>query len=440
MKNYKYMQASFWSVLFLWLAIPFASEAQNGWNWPEDKSAAQEKVVLYTDAQKQKNFEAALPPLEWLLANAPDLNPSIYINGADIYEELALKATDPAQKKTYIDSTLNMFDKRIEYFSTENKGNVLNRKANTAVKLMFKDKDEYDRLYDIFKSTAEASGDKLAYYNIVPYMNVAKVQYERGKLTEDQVIEIYDELSKVVDANTSGKNAAKYQDQGQNIDNIFASTITVSCDYIADKMVPKLEENPDDTDLAKKIIALSLASSCTDRPFFTQAAEVTFNKEPNAGLAKTIGNRKMANDDFAGAMEWYEKAISLSDDNAQKAEISMDMASMSLRDGKKAEARKYALEAANMDSQVADKAYKMVGDLYMNSYEQCKGGQDVVTDRAPFLAAYKMYQKAGDSAAAQRAKEQFPSKEEVFTYGKKVGDTMQVGCWIGESVTILTRD
>ncbi len=433
---------SFGSLLSFLLIFSYAAHAQGGWNWPEDKSTAQEKVVLYTDAKKQKNYEAAVPPLQWLHENAPDLNSSIYVNGADIYEELAMKAKDPAQKQEYIDKTLAMYDKRIEYFGDGKESDIMNRKASSAMKMMYKDKDTYDQLQQIFQETAEKTNGNLSYYNLVPYMTIAKTQFERGKIDEARVIEMYDEIAGIADkkAAAGGKTAAKYKDVGENVDRIFASTITVSCDYIQEKMVPKLKANPEDADLAKKIIALSLASSCTDRPFFTEAAEATFNSEPNPGLAKTIGSRKLANGEEEEADKWFKKAIELSSDDEQKSEIYMDMASINLKNGDRAQARDYALKSASLSGAQASKAYTMVGNMYMNSASQCKGGKNIVEDRAIFIAAHDMYAKAGNREGMNNAKEQFPSKEEVFTYNKKVGEQVKINCWVGETVTIQTRD
>ncbi len=433
---------SYGSLLALFLIFSYVAHAQGGWNWPEDKATAQEKVVLYTDAKKQKNYKEAVQPLQWLHENAPDLNSSIYVNGADIYEELAMKATDPAEKEEYMNKSLAMYDKRIEYFGSGKEENILNRKASSAMKMMYKNKEQYDQLQQIFEETVEKTNGNLAYYNLVPYMTIAKTQFERGKIDETRVIEIYDEIAGIADKKSAagGKTAAKYKDVGENVDKIFAGTITVSCDYIEEKMLPKLQANPDDAEMAKKIIALSLASSCTDRPFFIEAAEATFNAEPNAGLAKTIASRKLANDETDEADEWFKKAIELSSDDEQKGEIYMDMASINLKNGDKAQARNYALKSASMSSEQASKAYKMVGNMYMNSYDQCKGGKNMVEDRAVFIAAYDMYAKAGDRAGMSSAKEQFPSKEEVFTYNKKVGEKVKVNCWVGESVTIQTRD
>lgn len=429
---------SIWAAFLLLLAASTMAQAQ--WNWPEDKKTAEEKVVLYTDYMKQGNYEAAEKPLEWLLENAPDLNKSIYINGADIYEELAKKETDPAKKKEYIEKTLEMYDLRMKYFGDE--ADVLNRKANAAVKLLFRDKNEYDRLYDIFSKALEANGPKFAYYNIFPFMTVVKTQYEKGELENEQVIDIYDKLNEVIDKNVEagGKYANKYKEQADKIDGLFMQTISVDCDFIANKMVPKMEQNPDDTDLAKKIIALSLASECTDRDYFTKAAITTFEKEPNAGLAKTIGERMMREGDTEEAMEFLQKAAELSESDEQKAEVYLSIATINLKEGNKSAARDYALKAAQTHESVASKAYNMVGNMYFTSHEQCKQGQDPVEDRATYIAAYEMYKKAGNAQNMQNAKEQFPSKEDVFTYNKEVGGQVTVGCWINETVTIRTRD
>lgn len=429
---------SIWLAFLLVFVASTVVQAQ--WNWPEDKKTAEEKVVLYTDFKKQGNFEAAEKPLQWLLENAPDLNPSIYINGAEIYEELAEKETDPAKKKEYINKALEMYDARIKYFGGD--ADILNRKANAAFKLFFRDRSEYDRLKDIFSKALEANGENFAYYNIVPYISVVKTLYEQGQMNQDQVIEIYDKLNAIIDKNveSGSKNADKYREQAEKLDGIFMATINVDCEFIANKMVPKMEQNPDDTELAKKIIALSLAAQCTDRDFFTKAAITTFEKEPNAGLAKTIGERMMRNENYEEAVDFLNQAAELSENDEQKADIYLSLASLNQKQGNKSAARDYALRAAQASRGVADKAYTLVGNMYFTSYEQCKQGKDVVEDRAVFIAAYEMYKRAGNTEGMQNAKEQFPSKEEVFTYNKRVGDQVKVGCWINETVTIQTRD
>src|SRR5690606_5465910 len=105
--------------------------------------------------------------------------------------------------------------------------------------------------------------------------------------------------------------------------------------------------------------------------------------------------------------------------------------------GNKSAARNYYLEAARLGKK---EGFERVGDLYYGSLDQCAKRERQVEDRMVYLAAYEMYQRAGNSEKMAAAKAQFPSIEEIFTAGLKEGDTKQAGCWIGESVTLKARD
>ena len=85
--------------------------AQEG--WPDE---AKEKNVLYTDAMKAGNNEAAVEHLEWLLTNNPELHNSFYINGVKIYDALQKKETDATKKKAYQTRCLELYDMRITHF------------------------------------------------------------------------------------------------------------------------------------------------------------------------------------------------------------------------------------------------------------------------------------------------------------------------------------
>ena len=93
--------------------------AQPGWNWPENKSEAEEKNVLYTDYLKQQNCESAVEHLDWLIDNVPNLHVSIYQNGIKIYRCLIDKEEDPIRKNELIQKSLSLFDGRIENFGRE---------------------------------------------------------------------------------------------------------------------------------------------------------------------------------------------------------------------------------------------------------------------------------------------------------------------------------
>lgn len=148
----------------------------------------------------------------------------------------------------------------------------------------------------------------------------------------------------------------------------------------------------------------------------------------------------MSAGDFEKAEPVFEKAFTLASTNKEKGETQMELAKIYARAGKKSAARTAAREAAGLDSELASSAYSLIGDLYMSAYNDCRGGESRAKDYAVFIAAYNAYQKAGDSKGMGSARARFPSKEELFTEGYQLGSALSVGCWVGETVSLSTRD
>ncbi len=413
------------------------SFAQGGWNWPEDKATAETKNALYTDALRANNYRVAANHLYWLLNNAPDLNSSIYINGAKIYAGLAEEEKDKAKQTVYADSALLMYDLRIKYFNEE--ADVLNRKAYEAYKYYKDNSAKYDELLQMFKKTFEMNGNDVMAVNTIAYMDVIRRAKLSGKaLTDEEILAEYDVISQAIDAKIAENNSASYVSYKDKIDAMLSEVVTVDCAFIENKLGPRLKSNPEDLGNAKKIISLSLNGKCTDSPLFMEAAKIVHEKEPNYAIARVVALKAKADGDLETAATYFEQALTLTDQNTQKAEVYMELADVASRRGQKSTARDNALKAVGVDPSRTE-AYTFIGDLYFKSYEQCKGGENIVHDRGVFLAAYEMYKRGGASSRMANAKEQFPSAEEIFTYNMQVGQQMTVGCWINETVTIQKR-
>ncbi|MCZ6521898.1 MAG: hypothetical protein O6848_10430 [Bacteroidetes bacterium] len=415
--------------------------AQPGWNWPEDKGTAQEKNALYTDYLREgptQDFMAAIDPHNWLLENAPDLNASLYINGVKIYKGLAKEATDPTKKKEYQEIALKMYDDRIKYFGQE--GKVLNRKAYDAYKFHKDQKDKYEELFQLYDRTFELNGNNVGINNLVAYMDVMRrYKLTGGNLTDEDVLERYDLIMQIIDAKIkTGKNVKSLQKNKEFVDKLLTSVVTVDCEFIENKLGPKLEEDPSNLALAKKIMGLSLANKCSSSDSFIKAALVIQEQEPTFGIAKVIALKAGAAGDFATSDKYFNQAIELADENTKKGEVYYALAASYARRKNKPQARSNALKAVSADpSQKV--AYKLVGDLYLNSFAECKKGVSRVEDRAVYLAAYDMYKKAGNRKMMNAAEAQFPSIEEIFELDFQEGQTIKVGCWINETVTIQRR-
>ncbi|MCZ6694180.1 MAG: hypothetical protein O6939_09785 [Bacteroidetes bacterium] len=418
------------------LILTFEAHAQ--FNWPEDRATAEEKNAFYTDNMKSGNYKATIPSLRWLMNNAPDLNPSIYINGAKIYEGLADAEKDPKQKIIYADSALIMYDLRIKNFNDEAK--VLNRKAFKAYKYQKGRKEKYQELFELFQRTFELNGNNLLDNNIVAYMDVVRrYKLANNPITDAEIINIYSEISDVIDYKiTLGKNVDRLQKYQDNVDKLLTATVTVDCDFVENNLGPKLESDPSNLKMAKKIFQLLLTGKCSDSPLFIKAAKSVHNMEPSYGLAIVVAKKEISGGSFEEGVKYYNEALELTDDNTKKGEIYFDLATVYAAKGEKRTSRSFALQSVGADPTRKD-AYSLVGNLYMTSYNDCREGVSKVADRGVFLAAFEMFKRAGDSKGMNNARNQFPSIEEIFELDLKEGDTIQVGCWINGTVAIQRR-
>lgn len=428
-------------ILFFMCSFTILAQAQ--FNWPESpeaKETAERHNALYNDALKANNFRDAANKLNWLLNNTPSLNPAIYINGAKIYEGLADAEKDAKKKEVYIDSALIMYDLRMKYFNSE--ASVTDRKAFTAYKYKHNDPDYQDELLALFSKSFELNGTKVIDPNTLLYMNTVR-QYQKTaseKLSDEKILEIYENISSVLDEKINGSSSPeKIQQLRDQVDGILADVVTIDCPFVEKNYGPKFQANPTDIKLARKIVNYSVTGKCTDTPLFLQAAEVVNKEKPDYAITRLLGVRYKNEGDYDKAAEFFNQSIELTTDNAKKADIYIDLADIAVKKGQKSSARENALKAASIEASKKDVAYTLIGDLYMSSFEQCKGGENIVKDRAVFLAAYEAYQKAGNSSRMAKAKEGFPSAEEIFNAEMEVGQQISVGCWINETVALQKR-
>lgn len=411
------------------------------WNWGNDKPAAQEKNALYNDEMKLGNNRKAANALTWLLKNTPTLNPAIYINGVTIYDELANAEANPAKKRVYQDSVMTLYDLRVKYYCNEAEN--AERKAYYAYKYYAADKERQPVLYQTLKRNAELNKENMSYANAVYFMDAIR-RYKAANpkaLTDEQVLDYYEVIVKAID-NAITKNpeqAATIKPYKEMVDNLLVGTVNVNCDFVEKNFGPKMKANPADVETAKKVFKLLTIGKCTDKPLYGTALKQIYQAEKTFEFAKYLALKAISDKNYSEANVYLNDAISLAQTEQDKGELYMLQAQLASNRGSKSEARSLAYQAMKADGGQASKAYSLIGNLYMGSQE-CYGKVSMVEDRSIYIAAYEMFQKAGDTAGMNRAKSQFPSKGELFDENKQPGQEVRVGCWIGETVTLRTRD
>lgn len=414
-------------------------QAQDGWNWPADpaqEAKARELNAAYVDYMKSEQFVEATKPLHWLLVNAPELNESIYINGVNVYKGAADKTADAAQKLVYQDSVMSIYEKRGELYNNESKW--IENKAYFGYQFFKSDKTRIPAVVADFEKAIELNGNinhqlVAAYFDLVYRNNAYNKAY-----TPEQVLAIYDKANGLLD-----KSAAEGKDvtsSKSTLETILVNMELIDCDFIENTMGPKLAADPTNEVLANQIFKYSVQYKCYSSASFLAALEFIDSKNPTFATSQVRAMRYMSSGDFDKAQPVLEKALTLAENDTQKAEINLELAKVHTQAGRKAQARTFAKEAANLNPELTASAYGLIGDLYMSSFNDCRGGESRAKDYSVFIAAYNAYQKAGDSKGMGSARSRFPSKEELFTEGLQVGSSISTGCWVGETVTLATRD
>ena len=255
-------------------------------------------------------------------------------------------------------------------------------------------------------------------------------------------LERYGKTMAILDKNVeayekAGKDTASLEKNREFINKMLTGMVKMDCAFIDEKIGPAFEANPD-LAMAKRIIALSLTYNCSKSPLFLKAAMTLQEQEPTFSMAKIIAIKNDAAKNYEEANKYYLEALELASTDKQRADIEYGLANHYRARGMKARSRTSAYAAVKSDPSRKE-AYKIIGDLYMTSYNDCRQGVSKVDDRAVFLAAHKMYERAGDRKGMTNAEKQFPSMEEIFELSLKEGQELKVGCWINETVTLKRR-
>lgn len=423
----------------LMFAAAGIAQAQD-WNWPTDpqeEAKAREYNAAYTDYMKSEQFVEATRPLHWLLVNVPGLNESIYMNGITIYNGAAGLASDEAKKKQYQDSVITVFEMRKVNFDNEDKW--IENKAYYSYNFYKANKDKVGEALATFDRVVELNGNFNTINLVAAYFDLVYRHYAYNKaFTKVQLLEIYENLNVLLaEAEADGKDVSAPK---QTLEQLVVAMELIDCDFIENTLLPRLQADRSNLILAQQIFRYSLQYKCLTTTAFGLALEIIDTDSPTFSTSQVRAMRFMQNREYDKAQPLLEKALTLAENDTQKAEVYMDLSKVHGQAGRKGASRASALEAAKVDPTRSSDAWALIGQLYMGSFNDCKGGVSRAKDYSIYIAAYNAFQRAGDSKGMSEARARFPSKEELFTEGLQVGDTLNTGCWIGENVTLATRD
>ncbi len=423
-------------LLLLGLIIFAFGEINAQGKYGEDSVTCVQNISLYRDYYKQKMYDDAYGYWKVAFKICPAASERMYVDGVNLVNRKIRGTKDAAIKAAYIDTLMQVYDQRIANFGKE--CFVLGRKGTDM--LRYKGEDP-EPVFTVLEKSVNGCGPKTEAGAAVSYMNATVLMEKAGKKSKEDVVAVYGLLSGIVSQNIQkyqGKKTAEYYVKAEeSIGNVASPYL--SCEVLIEMANNNFERNKENQDWMERTADLLDKKGCTDDPIFFKLAQTLHATSPSAISAEKMGIMSLKTKKYQEAVDYFQQALSLSQDETKHSDYYIELAQAYSSMGSYSSARTNALKAAKLKPGFG-LPYIMIGDMIAAS-TSC-GGDDACAQKAIYWLAVDYYTKAKsiDPSVAATAngkiasyKKYFPSQQDCFFGGTKEGDSVQIGCWIGES-------
>jgi hypothetical protein len=425
-----------------------------------------EKLSIFTESAKIKNYDAAYEPWMFVRKTCPGLNNAIYVYGERILKHKIDKATT-AEKTLYTNDLIALYKESIT--NMPNKFPSGKTEAKIA-QLMYGYKigtteSQFNAFDNAFKKDAKTFTNPKS---LLTYFKLMVGLYDNKTKDFQELVDLYTTVTDKVESeqkNYSGKkDAILLKEENGSITSKDKSNLKSYNSYLnnyviishgidkdlgdranCDKLIPLFEKNfeanKDNVAWLKKAASRLAGKDCDDDPLFVKLVETFHKINPSANSAYYLGRLNEKKNATAEAEKYYNESANLHTEGFEKAKLYYRLAVMSKKRGAKSKSYNYARKTLSAQPSFG-KAYLLISSLYASSANSC--GTTQFNKRAVYWLAANIAEKAGKvngslkKSAAKTAtsyKAKAPSKEMIFSEGM-AGKKIAIGCWINKSVTV----
>jgi tetratricopeptide (TPR) repeat protein len=412
------------------------SFAQGG-KYGEDSVKCVQNLSLYRDYYKQKVYADAYKYWKKVFTICPASSERMYVDGVNLLRNKIGAAKTNEEKQAYVDTLLMVYDQRIANFGGE--GSVLGRKGTDMLRYM---SNQPEKVYETLDKAIQLEGKGAEAGAIVSYMNAVVLLEKAGKKTPGDVVEVFGSMSEVLAHNIAkydGRKTQEYYIRAQESVESVASPY-LSCEILEEMANKNYEKNKTDAKWMERTADILDKKGCTDAPIFFTIAKELHQSNPSAVSAEKMGIMSLKNKNFKEAESYFTQALEMATDESKKADYYIELAQAQSSMGSYSAARSNARKAAQLKANYG-LPYIMIGDMVAASASACPN-EEACKQKALYWLAVDYYNKAKSvdpsvtgNANSKIASYQkyFPTKEDCFFGGTKEGDSIEIGCWIGES-------
>lgn len=394
-------------------------------------------LSFYKDYFKQKSYNEALPNWREAFKRCPPTaNQTMLVDGTTLMRKLiSQNSKNPVYREKLVDSLMMIHDIRIANYPKY----AVTARNNKGLDLANYVQNDPERLYKEYGEIIAGNKTKTKPTILLFYFDSAVELYKNGSLNEEEIIGVYEGCMELL-SNMDPKDAADKEmvdDMKVKIEELFASNNIADCDKLIELYTPKFEADPQNIELAEKIVRfMSAADGCTDNALFIAAATSIHKSNPTHTSAYTLYKLNASTGKSAEAVKYLQEAIDREDsDAAQDAEYYYELAVYNFKCGNNLAAEQAAKKVIPLatTSEVKGKTYMLIGTIWGGV--RCDGND--IAKRAPYWVAVDYFEraKAADPELAAEAnkrineyKKYYPLTADAFMFGVNDGETYQVSC------------
>lgn len=402
-----------------------------------DSAECVKYLSYYKEYFKQKSYDDAMR--NWRTAYQicpPTANQTMLVDGTTLYRKLISKnSANPILRKQLVDTLLTLHDVRIANYPRY----AVTARNNKGLDMANYVKDDDWTLYSSLNEIIEYNGAETKPALFLFDLNAAIELCKVGRIDESEVIETYERNSDLLEqatpkTNTEAENIEKVKG---DLESLFVSSKLADCDKIIELFGPQYEADPQNAELARKIVRImSSADDCIDNDLFVAAVTTLYKSDPTPATAKMLHQLYASRGEVNTAIKYLEEAIESEQSEADAdAELSYELAVYCYKSGRSSQADAAARKAASLtaDNALKGKAYMLLATVWGGV--RCDGNEIAV--RAPYWVAvdYLEMAKRADSSLTEDAnrmiaqfRQYYPTAADAFMYDVSDGDSYTVSC------------
>lgn len=429
---------------FFFLTVP-ALQAQS--DQPPNGYDELQAYSLFYESYRADNYEKALRYGAWIgrsmsreLEGYPKFNLETNLDRLiTAYAEIAKEEEDSELQEAYIDTALMLFDNTFEEFSEDeidyfkwelDKGRFYQDYSDLIEDGMAKAYEQYAKVFEMDPERATEQGD--GYYVQIT------IQYYVSEGEKEKALEMIDEAESY-----ASEELLATIDEARN--ELF-DTPEERIGFLEDQ----LEDDPENEELLRELADIYINEEMNSEA--KEVAEKLYDLDDNFENTMTLAEYASSNAEYEMAIRYYEEALEKTDDEEELAEISMELSDAYLNEGDLQEARRYAQEAMDHDSEWGE-PYLQMASIYAEAVSECTSQSEMSRrDKVVYWLVLDYLDEARevDSSVENRVERQYssyegvtPTTEEKFFSDWEAGAELQVDdslgecySWIDETTTV----